>query len=303
VKNAAKRARHDATLTLVLPVAHCSESLAAAVQEALAVVPGCFTDYEIILVDDASPPDAANTAHMLAAHHDAVMLLRHPRRRGYARALLNGMRSARGDYIVSLDPQGPVSVRELPRLLPYLPQYELVMGYRPQRQRPWWHLSGRLAQGLTNRLLRLDLYDMDCNLHLLQAALFERMGLLQAGEPLASGQLFHAELYARARRLGVPCVQVAVYEHERSQQPTRQTRRAWQRWKWRGLWRSLLRLWRQRRRLPAAEGAPHSMRSFLWETVIIAAGLAALVREAWLLVRRRSNAQELSAGNGSRKQL
>lgn len=306
MKNAANTARHDATLTLVLPLVACSESLATAVQEALTIVPGCFTDYEIIIVDDASPSEAASTAHTLAAHHDAVMLLRHPRRRGYARALLNGMRSARGNYILSFDPQGPVSVRELARLLPYLPQHELVMGYRPQHQRAWWHISGRLSQWLTNRLLRLDLYDRDCNLHLMHAALLERMGLLHAAEPLASGQLIHAELYARARRLGAACVQAAVYEHPRSQQPTRQTRRTWLRWKRRGLWRSLLRLWRQRRRLPAAEvpDAPAGrVRSFLWETVIVAAGLAALIREAWLLVRRRSDAHELSAGNGSRKRL
>jgi glycosyltransferase involved in cell wall biosynthesis len=306
VKNAAHTAHHDATLTLVLPVSHSTDRLAATVQEALALVPGSFSDFEIIIVDDASPPAAASTAHQLAAHHDAVMLLRHPRRRGYARALLNGMRSARGDYILSLDPQGPVSVRELARLLPYLPQYELVMGYRPQRQRPWWHIAGRLAQWLTNRLLRLDLYDMDCNLHLMHAALFERMGLLHAAEPLASGQLIHAELYARARRLNAACVQAAVYEHPRSQQHPPQTRqewRQWKRWKRRGMWRSLLRLWRRQRRLPAAAVPAQRVRSFLWETVIIAAGLVALIRKAWPLVRRRSDAQEFSADNGSRKQL
>ncbi len=270
----------NATLSLVLPIHGGEANLAAVVQHCLLTVPRCFTDYEIIIVDDGSQDDTRAVAYELAVRHDPVLVIRHPSRRGYARSLIHGFRSARGDYLMSLYAGDQVGVHELVRLLPYLEEHELVQGYRLHQDNG--RQRGGLVQRLINALLSLDMCDPDCRLSIMRADLLDRTGLRHT-EPLAFGALIHTELYARARRLQAACLQVGVNEHSDSQ--SNRPARRWSRWMGSSLL-DIVRLWLYLPR-PASWKAPvHRLRAF-GEQIVVGVGLAAIVRGVWLLLRRR----------------
>jgi glycosyltransferase involved in cell wall biosynthesis len=273
----------DATLSLVLPVGNGTSQLAALVHDCLLIVPHYFTDFEIIVVDDGSHANTLRIAHELAAQHEPVMVLRRPALRGYARALLSGIASARGEYVLSITPEDHVSASELARMVPYLNEYSIVMGYRMHRPA----VRGphqRLIRRLVNTLLATDLHDPDCRVCLMHTDIVRQMSLR------ATGALVHAEIYARARRQQVPATQVGLYDYTPSseQPPT-------ERWHIRHILGEVLYLRRHILRwLPLSTGAPASVRRTSarasWpQKLVWAIWLAAAVRGIWLLVRRRGD--------------
>lgn len=274
----------NATLSLVLPTHNVGPRLAAVVQDCLHTVPHYFHDYELIIVDDASQDETPALAYELAATHEPVMVIRHPRRRGYARALLEGFHSARGDYLLSLSPEGRVGIRELERLLPYSDDHDLVMGYRIQRPSSWRCLPAVLLRRLANWLLTLDVHDTGCRFTLLRAELITDM------ECVSSGSLIHLELYARARQRQAQCVQVGIYDHASGAADTHKASHAFPcagPWPAPSTVRDVMRLGLGLAFQAPAADSRIPYRSF--PKLIGGLGLLAVVRGLWLLLRRRGS--------------
>jgi glycosyltransferase involved in cell wall biosynthesis len=272
----------DATLSLVLPVGNGAPRLAALVHDCLLIVPHYFADFEIIVVDDGSRSETLRIAHALAAQHDPVMVLRHTAPRGYARALLSGIASARGEYVLSITPDDHVSASELARMVPYLAEYSVVMGYRLHRPAVRG-LHQRLIRRLVNGLLATDLHDPDCRVCLMRTDIVRQMTLR------ATSPLIHSEIYARARRQHEPATQVGLYDYTpRSTQPA-------ERWHVRNMLGEVLYLRRHMLRWPPASAVaptptPRPAARASWpQKLVWGIWLAAAVRGIWLLVRRRDD--------------
>ncbi len=278
-----------ATLSLVLPVYNSMADLAAIVQDCLLILPQYFADYEIIVVDDSSQDGTLGVAQQLAAAHDPVMVLRHPHMRGYASSLINGLRVARGDYILALSPDSRVSIGELARMIPYLEQHDIVMSYRSQRHPPWrQRLIENLLHRLINNLLGLNVRDVGCRFSLLRA------DAVNYRELLTSGMLAHVELYARACRRRLACIQVGVYEYAHDDE-ARRKRYAEPDF---STIHEIVKLWRHLRRVPpapasgpvptlAAGEASVQSQAFWQQKLLWGLGLAVAARSVWMLVRRR----------------
>jgi glycosyltransferase involved in cell wall biosynthesis len=278
-----KQTVKNATLSLVLPVGNGAPRLAALVQDCLLIVPHYFADFEIIIVDDGSHASTLRLAHELAARHDPVMVLRRVSPPGYARALLSGIASARGEYILNITPEDHVSVSELARMVPYLDEYSVVMGYRLHRPAVRG-LHQRSIRRLVNGLLATDLHDPDCRVCLMQTDVVRQMSLR------ATGALIHAEIYARARRQQVPTVQIGLYDYTPGSE-----RPAAEPWSLRRILGEVLYLRRHMLRWPPIATASPTLprrvpvRNSWSQKLVWAIWLAAAVRGIWLLVRRRDN--------------
>ncbi len=271
-----------ATLSLVLPVRNAAVTLESVIQDCLLVIPHYFTDFEIILVDDGSQDDTLSIAHRLAATHDPVMVIHHARRRGYAQALDSGIYHSRGDYILTMSLDNAIGINELARLLPYVEQHDMVLGYRHKRALTGWQrMPDQLFHHVSNWLLGLNLHDMDSRFALLRAAIFDQF------PRTAHGRLLHVELYARIWRQNNQCIQVGVHEY-RAIQPGRTGSRMHLRWL-----PHVLRLWSHLRfeptaAKPAMARVEQTTRPFWQQKVVWGLGLAVAARSLWLLMRRRA---------------
>lgn len=83
------------------------------------------TSYEIIVVDDGSTDQTASIAQNAGAR-----VIRHPLNMGYGKSLLTGFGHARFDWILTIDGDGSYPTEEIGRLLPYLRDFDMVIGAR-----------------------------------------------------------------------------------------------------------------------------------------------------------------------------
>lgn len=101
-------------------------------------------EYELIVVDDGSSDQTARVAAEAGAR-----VISHPYNIGNGAAVKTGIRSASGRVLVFLDGDGQHDPHDIPRLLPYIARYHMVVGARQAGSQTHWHRN--LANAVYNR--------------------------------------------------------------------------------------------------------------------------------------------------------
>jgi glycosyltransferase involved in cell wall biosynthesis len=127
--------RNTACVSIIIPV-YKSESLLTNLIERLEpVLSSVCSDYEVILVNDASPDRSWNIIQELSKGRPYVRGIDLMRNYGQHNALLCGIRAARFDTIVTMDDDLQHPPEEIHKLLAKLDEgFEVVYGYPEQEQ-------------------------------------------------------------------------------------------------------------------------------------------------------------------------
>ena len=157
-------------LSLVIPAYNEAEvvpELLARVEPALRAIDKPF---EVIIVDDGST-DA--TPRLLAeAMHERPWLrvIRMRRNAGQSAAFEAGFAAARGEVIATIDADLQNDPEEIPRLLPLLHGYDMVTGWRKERQdTPFRRWQSRQANRIRNWITQETVQDSASSLKLYRA--------------------------------------------------------------------------------------------------------------------------------------
>jgi len=85
--------------------------------------------YEILIIDDGSSDRTAALAQDFAAKNKNVRVIKNPHQ-GKAETVKTGVEKANGELILFTDFDQATPIDEVDRLLPYFPQYDIVIGSR-----------------------------------------------------------------------------------------------------------------------------------------------------------------------------
>jgi 4-amino-4-deoxy-L-arabinose transferase-like glycosyltransferase len=197
-------------LSLVIPAHNEQANLRQAIAEADSVLAELCEDYEILVVDDGSRDDTAAIAAEEAAVRPRVRLLRHAANRGYGAALRTGFEAARYDLVAFTDADCQFYLDDLASLVPLTETAPIATGWRIDRKDPWRRrfLSGGYNL-LARTLLGTNVRDIDCALKV-----FRREALLRI-LPESPGFFANAEMFTRARQLGLDIAEVGVRHRPR----------------------------------------------------------------------------------------
>ncbi|MHC5082684.1 MAG: glycosyltransferase family 2 protein [Planctomycetota bacterium] len=199
------------SLSLFFPCYNEAQSVRPLTEKALAVAKTVCDDYEVIIVNDGSSDDTASIAETLAGEYPQVKAVHHPENAGYGAALQSGFRAATKDYVFYTDGDEQFDISELPTLLPLIADYDIVSGYRLQRQDNFLRkLNAACWTKLVCTLFHLNLKDIDCAFKLYKRDIFDNIQMH------STGALIDTEILARAQRQGYTITQVGVHHYPRT---------------------------------------------------------------------------------------
>ena len=153
--------KRDLFISVIAPLHNDADTVEPFIKETLTVLQQCYTNYELVLVDDGSKDDTAGRIEKLLSVYEGVRLLCLSREFGEEVAISAGLDMVIGDFVVvmSLD-------MDPPRLIPELVECaikgaDVVVGVRRKRADEGWLTRKGVAlfYWYCRKWLRLDLLE------------------------------------------------------------------------------------------------------------------------------------------------
>ncbi|MCD4831821.1 MAG: glycosyltransferase family 2 protein [Anaerohalosphaeraceae bacterium] len=199
------------SLSVFFPCYNESANIETLITKALVVIEPLGIDFELIIIDDGSSDGMGELAERLAEQNDKIRVIHHEKNYGYGTALQSGFKACQKEYIFYTDGDGQFDMGELPGLMPYMADYDIVSCYRIKRQDSIIRkLNAFCWTCLVSLLFRLKLRDIDCAFKLYKRSVFDDMPLL------STGAMIDTEVLARAKRKGCKIYQTGVQHYRRT---------------------------------------------------------------------------------------
>lgn len=169
---------------------------------------GTITDYEVVIVDDASTDATPRLADAASAANPRVKVVHHAVNRKLGGSMKSGFAATTGDIVLYTDADLPFDMRELHKALRLMHQYEadVVAAYRFDRTGEgyvrviysfFYNLLVRVLFGCRFR-------DVNFAFKLVRRRVLDRIELK------SEGSFIDAELMVSARKMGMEVVQFGV---------------------------------------------------------------------------------------------
>jgi glycosyltransferase involved in cell wall biosynthesis len=271
-------ARIPGSLSLVLPAHNEAENIEIVVRQALKILPSFTDDFEVIVVNDGSRDATGDIINRLAAEDDRVRAIHHPRNRGYGAALTSGFEASAGDYVMFMDSDRQFDIADLALLSPFVGRFDIVAGFRKERQDEFHRKLFAETFNLVVRVLfGVHMRDID------SAFKVFRGDMLRSLELTAPGALINTEIQAKLRRQGASLVQIGVNHYPRvAGSATGGSFRVIAR-----AMKETIKLWWQMRSYEPPASSPQPRGPYRLGDVIVGSGIGVLLGGIYGLVRRR----------------
>lgn len=168
-------------------------------------------DYEVIIVNDGSKDKTKEIANALSKENPKIKVINHEINRGYGGAVKSGLYGAKLDWVFFTDGDGQFDVEEINKLVKYINEADLIVGYRIKRADSFMRKLNAFAWGILVRLLfHFKVRDIDCAFKLFKKEIIQRT------KPEAEGAMISTELLEKATKLGYKIKEVGVNHYPRT---------------------------------------------------------------------------------------
>ena len=135
-------------VSVVIPVYRSEGSLPPLIERLGRVFAEMQVEYEVVLVDDASPDNSWQVMQELRYQDPRVKIIQHMRNFGQHKAILCGMEHARGRFVVTMDDDLQHPPEEIPKLFEALTdddETDVIIGAYESKQHSWFRNMGSWA--------------------------------------------------------------------------------------------------------------------------------------------------------------
>ncbi len=195
------------SVSLVLPMFNEALCVDQTLTTALQILEQNFTDFEIVVADDASTDDSAALVQKWTARDPRIRLVRLPRNERFGGALRAGLSAAQNGFLIYTDFDLQIGLSCLPLLVHESQYADVLTGYAEdcEKHANWRSkVVSKTYNFLVRTLFGLKLRDINFGLKALPRSVWELLEL-RSRSPFVD-----AELFVQARRMGFTIREVAV---------------------------------------------------------------------------------------------
>ena len=198
-------------LSVVAAALNEDEVLPSTLGEAVDVLEGMCTRWELVVVDDGSTDATAEILRSWSEREPRIRVLTQHEHMGFSRALRRGFDAARYLVVLATDADGQYDLREAEAFFGLLKGTDMVAGYRLERHESWRRRVGsRVYNRLLGPMLGIRVRDVNCSFKLFRSSCLQIMDLE------SEGFLIDAEIFARAQRLDLRWTEIGVSHRPRA---------------------------------------------------------------------------------------
>ena len=196
------------TISLVIPMFNEEANIGHALRYAVDALSQHASEYEIIIVDDASTDQSPELVSRAVAENPNIRLIRHDFNQKLGASLRTGFAAAKHELILYMDADLPFDPDVLGRAIRAMnvTRADLISGYRFDRTTEGLKrtIYSILYNWLIRVLFRISVRDVNFSFKLM------RREVLQAVELRSEGSLVDAELIVKARNRGFIVQQIGL---------------------------------------------------------------------------------------------
>jgi len=201
-------------ISLVLPMYNEAPAIEATLRKTIEALEANFSDFEIVIADDASTDGCAEEIERRAAADPRIRLVRLPENQCFGGALRAGLDAARKDFLIYTDFDLPVALSCLPGVIENFQRADVLTGFAAEGMK---HASvtSAIMSKVYNLLVRtffdVHLRDINFGFKALRRSAWKMLDL-RSCSPFVD-----AELFIRAQSLGLCIAEVPVPFEQRAQ--------------------------------------------------------------------------------------
>jgi dolichol-phosphate mannosyltransferase len=163
-------------ISFVIPVYNEEENIVLLYNELKPVADSLKKNYEILFIDDASSDRSLEIIKSLSKSSKNVKYLSFEKNCGQSAALSAGFSHASGDVIITMDGDMQNDPGDIPRLMDYYGEYDMVNGWRFNRKDTFSkRIGSRIGNGVRNIFTGDQIKDTGCSLKIMRASLLKEI--------------------------------------------------------------------------------------------------------------------------------
>ena len=180
--------------------------------------------YEILIVDDGSSDNTSTLSQAFAKKYKNVKVIKNPHQ-GKAETVKTGVEKASGELILFTDFDQATPINEVERLLPYFPEYDIVIGSRQlsgakrEKEPIYRHLMGLAFNLVVQAIAVRGIWDTQAGFKCFKSEtakqLFENLKVYGQGKKVQGALVtaFDVELLFLAKKNGYKIKEVPIEWH------------------------------------------------------------------------------------------
>jgi dolichol-phosphate mannosyltransferase len=154
---------HQIDISVVVPVYNEEENLPVLIPQLHDVLRGLGKTYEMIFIDDGSTDRSRRLLKEMVPPYPEIRVLGFKRNCGETAAGAAGLKEARGEIVITIDADLQNDPKDIPRMLEYLKDYDMVTGWRQKREDSWVkRITSKIANKIRNSLSGEEIRDSGC---------------------------------------------------------------------------------------------------------------------------------------------
>jgi glycosyltransferase involved in cell wall biosynthesis len=196
-------------VSVIIPIYNEEENIQPLYNTLTSVMSDQEYDYELLFIDDGSSDRTFKLLQPIEEKDSKVKLLSFRRNFGKAAAWAAGFDHAKGDVVVTIDADLQNDPKDIPNLVSYIGEYDVVNGWRKKRKDPFIirKFPSIIANWLISKVTGVNLHDYGSGLKAYKADVVKSINIY--GE-------MHRFIPAVANWYGVKIKEVETTHHART---------------------------------------------------------------------------------------